>query len=70
MSAVWKLLKENLERPTKWDKVILQVEHAVGQTASFLNLRHLLNDEFADVAVNFKKMIGTRHPIMSAAKYG
>jgi len=40
----------------------------VGYPTSFMSLRFWLSDEIANVAVNMRKLIGTKHPLVEAAK--
>lgn len=40
----------------------------VGYPTSFLNLRWLLSDELANVAMHLRKLIGTDHPLLKTAR--
>lgn len=57
--------KQNIE-PTR---AVNEAEKIVGYPTSFLSLRWLLNDEIANVALHLRKLIGTRHPLLSTARY-
>nr|CAI5837210.1 unnamed protein product [Callosobruchus analis] len=46
-----------------------EAEKIVGYPTSFLNLRWLLNDEVANIALHLRKLIGTNHPLLSTARY-
>lgn len=45
-----------------------EAEKIVGYPTSFLNLRWLLSDEIANVGVHIRKLLGTNHPLLNAAK--
>lgn len=48
--------------------VVNEAEKIVGYPTSFLNLRWLLNDEVANIALHLRKLIGTNHPLLGTAK--
>lgn len=51
------------------DRTILQeAEAAVGYPTSFLNLRFLLSDEVANVGLHLRKLMGTKHPLLSTIR--
>lgn len=52
----------------KWGGIVNDAEKVVGYPTSFLNLRWLLNDEIANVALHMTKLIGTNHPILNVAR--
>lgn len=54
--------------PQQWDSAISAAEKVVGYPTSFMNLRFWLSDEMSNVAVNMRKLIGTKHPLMKTAK--
>ncbi|CAH2244830.1 all trans-polyprenyl-diphosphate synthase PDSS2-like [Pararge aegeria] len=62
--------EEFLFRPPvpQWSKVIREAEKIVGYPTSFMNLRWLLSDEFANLAMHLRKIVGSNHPIMKTAK--
>lgn len=45
-----------------------EAEKIVGYPTSFLNLRWLLSDEIANVGLHLRKLLGTKHPLLAAAK--
>lgn len=45
-----------------------EAEKIVGYPTSFLNLRWLLSDEIANVGLHLRKLLGTKHPLLDAAK--
>ncbi|XP_050354013.1 all trans-polyprenyl-diphosphate synthase PDSS2-like [Nymphalis io] len=52
----------------QWSKIIREAEKIVGYPTSFMNLRWLLSDEFANLAMHLRKIVGSNHPIMKTAK--
>ncbi|XP_047512547.1 all trans-polyprenyl-diphosphate synthase PDSS2-like [Pieris napi] len=62
--------EEYVFRPpiAQWSKVIKEAEKIVGYPTSFMNLRWLLSDEFANLALHLRKIVGSNHPIMKTAK--
>ncbi|XP_032521495.2 all trans-polyprenyl-diphosphate synthase PDSS2-like [Danaus plexippus] len=52
----------------QWSKIIREAEKIVGYPTSFMNLRWLLSDEFANLAVQLRKIVGSNHPILKTAK--
>lgn len=52
-----------------WKQAVSEAEKIVGYPTSFMSLRCLLSDELANVAVQIRKLVGTKHPILKTAKY-
>nr|XP_021194523.2 all trans-polyprenyl-diphosphate synthase PDSS2 [Helicoverpa armigera] len=52
----------------QWGKVIREAEKIVGYPTSFMNLRWLLSDEFANLAMHLRTVVGMNHPIVKTAK--
>lgn len=57
-----------LSKPSEWNKVVSDAERIVGYPTSFLSLRCLLSDELANVALQMRKLVGTKHPLLQTAK--
>ncbi|XP_047513822.1 all trans-polyprenyl-diphosphate synthase PDSS2-like [Pieris napi] len=53
---------------TNWSNVIREAEKVVGYPTSFMNLRCLLSDEFANLALYLRKLVGSNHLVMQTAK--
>lgn len=51
-----------------WTKAVSEAEKIVGYPTSFLNLRWLLSDEIANVALHLRKLVGSNHPLLKTAK--
>ena len=61
-------LSSGQSSPQSWNNAISAAEKVVGYPTSFMNLRFWLSDEMSSVAVNMRKLIGTKHPLMKTAK--
>lgn len=55
-------------KPSDWSKVVSDAERIVGYPTSFLSLRCLLSDELSNVALQMRKLVGTKHPLLQTAK--
>ncbi|XP_068622313.1 all trans-polyprenyl-diphosphate synthase PDSS2-like [Battus philenor] len=53
---------------TNWSNIIREAEKVVGYSTSFMNLRCLLSDEFANLALYLRKLVGSNHLVMQTAK--
>ncbi|CAH2056362.1 unnamed protein product, partial [Iphiclides podalirius] len=53
---------------TNWSNIIREAEKVVGYPTSFMNLRCLLSDEFANLALYLRKLVGSNHLVMQTAK--
>ncbi|XP_045782793.1 all trans-polyprenyl-diphosphate synthase PDSS2-like [Maniola jurtina] len=53
---------------TNWSHIIREAEKVVGYPTSFMNLRCLLSDEFANLALYLRKLVGSNHLVMKTAK--
>ncbi|XP_043925716.1 all trans-polyprenyl-diphosphate synthase PDSS2 [Protopterus annectens] len=51
-----------------WNKVVSDAEKIVGYPTSFMSLRCLLSDELSNVALEVRKLVGTKHPLLSTAR--
>ncbi|XP_034950030.1 decaprenyl-diphosphate synthase subunit 2-like [Chelonus insularis] len=51
-----------------WSKTVSEAEKIVGYSTSFLNLRGLLSDEIANIAVFLRKLMESNHPLIDIAK--
>ncbi|GCC30478.1 hypothetical protein chiPu_0008929 [Chiloscyllium punctatum] len=54
--------------PSSWTKVVSEAEKIVGYPTSFMSLRCLLSDELSNIALHVRKLVGTRHPLISTAR--
>ncbi|XP_014363977.2 all trans-polyprenyl-diphosphate synthase PDSS2 [Papilio machaon] len=53
---------------TNWSNITREAEKVVGYPTSFMNLRCLLSDEFANLALYLRKLVGSNHLVMQTAK--
>ncbi|XP_029451178.1 decaprenyl-diphosphate synthase subunit 2 [Rhinatrema bivittatum] len=53
---------------SQWNKVVSDAEKIVGYPTSFLSLRCLLSDELSNVALQVRKLMGTKHPLLNTAR--
>ncbi|NWR71026.1 DLP1 synthase, partial [Centropus unirufus] len=51
-----------------WSQVVSEAERIVGYPASFMSLRCLLSDELSNIALQVRKLVGTRHPLLDTAR--
>ncbi|XP_074846886.1 all trans-polyprenyl-diphosphate synthase PDSS2 isoform X2 [Carettochelys insculpta] len=51
-----------------WSKVVSEAEKIVGYPTSFMSLRCLLSDELSNIAMQVRKLIGTKHPLLNTAR--
>jgi len=51
-----------------WNKAVSDAEKIVGYPTSFMSLRCLLSDEISNVAIQMRKLVGTRHPLLKTAR--
>uniref|UniRef100_A0ACB8GCQ6 Decaprenyl-diphosphate synthase subunit 2 n=1 Tax=Sphaerodactylus townsendi TaxID=933632 RepID=A0ACB8GCQ6_9SAUR len=51
-----------------WSKVVSDAEKIVGYPTSFMSLRYLLSDELSNIAMQVRKLVGTKHPLLNTAR--
>ncbi|KAG8444701.1 hypothetical protein GDO86_009754 [Hymenochirus boettgeri] len=51
-----------------WNKVVSDAEKIVGYPTSFMSLRCLLSDELSNIAMQVRKLVGTKHPLLNTAR--
>ena len=61
--SMWGTSKSN-----EWKRAVSDAEKIVGYPTSFMSLRCLLSDELANVALQVRKLVGTRHPLLKTAR--
>ncbi|XP_055981067.1 all trans-polyprenyl-diphosphate synthase PDSS2 [Sorex fumeus] len=54
--------------PSHWNQVVSEAEKIVGYPTSFMSLRCLLSDELSNIAMQVRKLVGTRHPLLTTAR--
>ena len=58
----------NVKNTSEWQSIVSDAERIVGYPTSFLSLRCLLSDELSNVALQMRRLVGTRHPLLQTAK--
>lgn len=53
----------------QWGKVIREAEKIVGYPTSFMNLRWLLSDEFANLAMHLRTVVSTKKYVFAPKLY-
>ncbi|XP_066035561.1 all trans-polyprenyl-diphosphate synthase PDSS2 isoform X2 [Chamaea fasciata] len=51
-----------------WSQVVSEAEKIVGYPTSFMSLRCLLSDELSNIAMQVRKLVGTKHPLLDTAR--
>jgi len=52
----------------KWNRAVSDAEKLVGYPTSYMSLRTLMSDDLTNMAVHFRKLIGSDHPVLKTAK--
>lgn len=60
--------RRNLGTPSNWNQAVSNAEKVVGYPTSFMSLRCLLSDELSNVALQMRKLVGTKHPLLKTAR--
>jgi len=56
------------KRDEVWNSAVTEAERIVGYPTSFMSLRLLLSDEVSNIALQLRKLVGTKHPLLGTAK--
>ncbi|XP_025892426.1 decaprenyl-diphosphate synthase subunit 2 [Nothoprocta perdicaria] len=64
----WRGLAAGRPPPAAWSQVVSEAEKIVGYPTSFMSLRCLLSDELSNIAMQVRKLVGTRHPLLDTAR--
>ncbi|XP_006840018.1 PREDICTED: decaprenyl-diphosphate synthase subunit 2 [Chrysochloris asiatica] len=59
---------QSSKSPAHWNQVVSEAEKIVGYPTSFMSLRCLLSDELSNIAMQVRKLVGTRHPLLTTAR--
>lgn len=59
---------QSSKSPAYWNQVVSEAEKIVGYPTSFMSLRCLLSDELSNIAMQVRKLVGTRHPLLTTAR--
>merc|ERR1719225_642515 len=61
-------LPASFTKRNSWNKAVSEAEKLVGYPTSLLSVRALLDNDFANIAVHLRKLIGSDHPVLRIAK--
>merc|ERR1719239_1753304 len=61
-------LPASFTKRNQWNKAVSEAEKLVGYPTSLLSVRALLDNDFANIAVHLRKLIGSDHPVLRTAK--
>jgi len=72
----WSLLGEravhslpaSFTKKNSWNRSVSDAEKLVGYPTSLMSVRALMEDDFANVAVHMRKLIGSEHPVLHTVK--
>ncbi|XP_006881235.1 PREDICTED: decaprenyl-diphosphate synthase subunit 2 [Elephantulus edwardii] len=68
ISTVGSWRGQSSKSPAHWNQVVSEAEKIVGYPTSFMSLRCLLSDELSNIAMQVRKLVGTRHPLLTTAR--
>jgi hypothetical protein len=70
LSTTSQITTEKLNHKTRfeWNKVLSDAEKLVEYHTSSLGLKYLLSEEFTNLALHLRKLVGSSHPIVDTAK--
>lgn len=58
----------NESKVSSFESAIINAENIVGYQASYLTLRHLLNDEMSSLGPHMRQFISSGHPLVDTCK--
>ncbi|XP_037044712.1 decaprenyl-diphosphate synthase subunit 2-like isoform X2 [Bradysia coprophila] len=64
----WEKLVTKPEQKHDWNRAVSEAEKIVGYPTPFLTVRQLLSDDFANVALHLRKLVGSNDPLLKTAK--
>lgn len=65
MESTLSSARESIEAPpARWGALMREAEKVVGYPTSFMNLRWLLSDEFANMALHLRKLVSSTHNLV------
>ena len=54
-------------KKNSWNRAVSDAEKLVGYPTSLMSVRALMDDDFANIAVHMRKLIGSEHPVLHIA---
>ena len=61
-------LPATFTRKNQWNRAVCEAEKLVGYPTSLVSVRALMDDDFANIAVHMRKLIGSDHPVLHTVK--
>lgn len=61
-------LSASITKRNQWNRAVSEAEKLVGYPTSLQSVRSLLDNDFANIAVHLRKLIGSDHPVLRTAK--
>ena len=61
-------LPASFTRVNSWNRSVSEAERLVGYPTSLMSVRALLDDDFANIAVHMRKLVGSEHPVLQAVR--
>ena len=55
-------------KKNSWNRAVSDAEKLVGYPTSLMSVRALMDDDFANIAVHMRKLIGSEHPVLHTVK--
>ena len=61
-------LPASFTKKNSWNRAVSDAEKLVGYPTSLMSVRALMDDDFANIAVHMRKLIGSEHPVFHTVK--
>jgi len=61
-------LAANILKKNQWNRAVSDAEKLVGYPTSLMSVRALMDDDFANILVHVRKLIGSDHPVLKTVK--
>jgi len=61
-------LPASFTKKNSWNRSVSDAEKLVGYPTSLMSVRALMDDDFANIAVHMRKLIGSEHPVLHTVK--
>ena len=55
-------------KKNSWNRAVSDAEKLVGYPTSLMSVRALMDDDFANIAVHMRKLVGSEHPVLHTVK--
>ena len=61
-------LPASFTKKNSWNRSVSDAEKLVGYPTSLMSVRALMDDDFANIAVHMRKLVGSEHPVFHTVK--